>query len=72
MTEIDIGRAALLMLRWYGDMAQAESIRRVDELSAAADFADVAIWMRNIEAIDQLASTTSPGPTHQPRDARDI
>jgi hypothetical protein len=53
-------------------MAQAESIRRVDELSAAADFADVAIWMRNIEAIDQLASTTSPGPTHQPRDARDI
>ena len=64
MTEIDIWRAALLMLRGYGDMAQAESIRRVDELSAAADFAGVAIWMRSIEAIDQLANTMPLGPVH--------
>ena len=64
ITEIDIWRAAQLMLRWYGDMAQEESIRRVDELSAAADFTGVAIWLRIIEAIDQLANITPPGPVH--------
>ena len=64
ITEIDIWRAAQLMLRWYGDMAQAESIRRIEELSAADDFAGVAIWLRIIDAVDQLANTTPPGPAH--------
>ena len=64
ITEIDIWRAAQLMLRWYGDMAQEESIRRVEELSAADDLAGVAIWLRIIEAIDQLANITPPGPVH--------
>jgi hypothetical protein len=64
MTEIDIWRAAPLMLRWYGDMAQAEGIRRVDELSAAADFAGVAVQLRIIEAIDQLANAMPLGPVH--------
>ena len=52
------------MLRWYGDLAQTESIRRVDELSATDDLAGMAIWMRIIEAIDQLANITPPGPVH--------
>ncbi|MGA8756168.1 MAG: hypothetical protein WB611_07535 [Stellaceae bacterium] len=63
ITEIDIWRAAQLMLRWYGDMAQAESIRRIEEFSAANAFA-IAIWLRIIEAIDQLANTTPPGLVH--------
>ena len=63
-TEIDIWRAAQLMLRWYGDMAQEESIRRIEEFSAADDLAGVAIWMRIIEPIDQLANLTPPGPVH--------
>jgi len=38
MTEIDIWRAAYLMLRWwYGATAQAESVRRADEFAAAGD-----------------------------------
>jgi hypothetical protein len=64
ITEIDIWRAAQLMLRWYGDMAQTESIRRVNELSAADDLAGVAIWLRIIDAFDQLANTTPPGAVH--------
>ena len=64
ITEIDIWRAAQLMLRWYRDMAQVESIRRIDELSAAGDLASVAIWLRIIDAIDQLANITPPGPAH--------
>ena len=64
ITEIDIWRAAHLMLRWYGDLAQQESIRRIDKLSATADVTGVAIWLRTIEAIDELANIAPPGPAH--------
>ena len=64
ITEIDIWRAAQLMLRWYGDTAQTESIKRIEELAASDDFAGVAIWLRIIDAVDQLANTTPAGPTH--------
>jgi hypothetical protein len=62
--EIDIGRAAYLMLRWCGDMAEVESARRVDELAENADDAGVAVWVRIIDAIRQLVNTTPPGPVH--------
>jgi len=64
MTEIDIWRAAYLMLRWYGAMAQQESARRADEFAAAGDPDGAASWYRVIEAIGQLANRTPPGPLH--------
>jgi hypothetical protein len=62
--EIDIWRAAYLMHRWYGDTAPVECARRADELAAAGDTAGVAVWHRIIDAVDQLADTTPPGPVH--------
>jgi hypothetical protein len=64
IAEIDIWRAAYLMLRWYGDTARAEAIRRIDEHIAAGDFPGVAIWLRVIDAVEQLSNTTPPGPAH--------
>jgi hypothetical protein len=64
MTEIEIWRAAYLMLRWYGETAQQESARRADEFVTAADADGAASWHRVIDAIDQLASRTPPGPVH--------
>jgi len=61
MTEIEIWRAAYLMLRWYGETAQQESARRADEFAAAGDPDGAAGWRRVIDAIDQLASRTRPG-----------
>jgi hypothetical protein len=58
IAEVDIWRAAYLMFRWYGDTAQRESIRRIDEHIAAGDFAGAAIWLRIVDAVEQLASTT--------------
>ena len=60
--EIDIWGAAQLMLKRYGDKALEESAARADELAAAGDTAGVAVWCRIINAVDQLANTTSPGP----------
>jgi len=48
MTEIDIWRAAYLMLWWYGETAQAESARRADEFAADRDPAGEACWRRII------------------------
>jgi hypothetical protein len=64
MTEIEIWRAAYLMLRWYGATAEQESARRADELVGSGDPAGAAGWRRVIEVIGQLANRTPPGPLH--------
>jgi hypothetical protein len=60
IAEIDIWRAAYLMLKWYGETAQEEGVRRANELTAVGDDAGVAVWRRINDAIKQLANTTPP------------
>ena len=62
--EIDIWRAAQLMLKRYGDKALEESAARADELMAAGDDNGAAVWCRIMDALTQLANTTPPGPVH--------
>ena len=62
--EIDIWRAAQLMLKRYGDKALEESAARPDELVAAGDDNEAAVWRRITDAVAQLANTTPPRPVH--------
>lgn len=62
--EIDIWRAANLMLKRYGDKALEESDARADELAAAGDDNGAATWRRITHAVEQLANNTPPGPVH--------
>ena len=62
--EIDIWRVANLMPTRYGDAARAESAKRAEELAADGDLAGVAVWLRVIDAIRQLAITTPIGSVH--------
>jgi hypothetical protein len=62
--EIDIWRAATLMLKRYGERALEESASRADELASAGDDNGVAVWRRISDAVGQLANTTPPGPLH--------
>ena len=64
MTEIDIWRAAYLMLWWYGETAEEESARRADEFATDGDLTGEACWRRIIDVIGQLASTTPSGSIH--------
>ena len=64
VSEIDIWRAASLMLWRYGDTAEAESKRPAEELAADGDNAGVAVWRRIMNAIGQLEAVTLSGPTH--------
>jgi len=62
--EIDIWRAATLMLKRYGDKALEQSDLRVDELTAAGDHDGADTWRRITTAVEQLANTTPSGPVH--------
>ena len=62
--EIDIWRAATLMLKRYGDKALEQSDRRVEELTAAGDHDGADTWRRISGAVVQLTNTTPPGPLH--------
>jgi hypothetical protein len=62
--EIDIWRAANLMLKRYGENAQPESATRAEELAAAGDHDGAVTWRRITDAVVQLANKTPPGPVH--------
>jgi hypothetical protein len=62
--EINIWRAAQLMLKRYGDKAVEESAARADELATAGDDDGAATWRRITNAVGQLANDTPPGPVH--------
>ena len=62
--EIDIWRAANLMLKRYGEKALEESATRADELAADGDHDGAVTWRRITDAVLQLANTTPPGPVH--------
>jgi hypothetical protein len=62
--EIDIWRAANLMLKRYGERALDASMTRADELAADGDDDGAATWRRITDAVVQLANTTPPGPPH--------
>jgi hypothetical protein len=62
--EIEIWRAATLMLKRYGEKALEESTKRVDELAAGEDYDGAAIWRRITTAVEQLANNTPPGRLH--------
>ena len=62
--EIDIWRAATLMLKRYGEKALEQSATRADELAANGDDAGADTWRRITTAVEQLANNTPPGPLH--------
>jgi hypothetical protein len=62
--EIDIWRAATLMLKRYGDKALEQSRTRIDELTADGDHDGADTWRRITTAVEQLANNTPPGSPH--------
>jgi hypothetical protein len=62
--EIDIWRAANLMLKRYGEKALEESSACADELASGGDHNGAAVWRRIISAVVDLANTVPPGPVH--------
>ena len=64
ISEIDIWRAASLILKRYGNKAEPQSAARADELAAQDDDIGAAIWRRITRAVIQLTNLTPAGPVH--------
>ena len=62
--EIDIWRAATLMLKRYGEKAHEQSTLRAEELTADGDPDGALTWRRITDAVLHLADTKPPGPGH--------
>jgi hypothetical protein len=58
--DLEIWRAAVLMLSRYPSDAEANSFMRAGERAAEGDHAGAAIWHRITVAIEQLTDTTGP------------
>jgi hypothetical protein len=58
--EIDVWRAAALLVKRYGQDAPVLAAMRADQLAAEGDMEGRAIWLRIIKAIDGLLSQERP------------
>jgi hypothetical protein len=59
--EIDIWRAANLMLKRHGEKALKESAARADELESRGDYDGEATWRRITVVVEQLETKRLPG-----------
>jgi hypothetical protein len=66
--EIDIWRAANLMLKRYGEKALKESAARADELESRGDYDGAATWRRITVAVGQFENKMPTGPSSSARD----
>ena len=61
LPDIDIWRAAQILVKRYGDDATTEAAMRADELGDQSDHAGMMVWKRIMEAYEELLRT-EPGP----------
>lgn len=62
--EIDIWRAAILMINRYGADADLEACSRADELGGKGDRQGMRVWLRILKAIDALQHPQSEEVRH--------
>jgi hypothetical protein len=54
ISDIDVFRAAHLLISRHGEDAPAQAAMRHEELLAAGDMEGAAVWKRILQAIDQI------------------
>jgi hypothetical protein len=62
--ELDIWRAAKLMVDRYREDAAIETSMKVDQMSADNDFAGRQIWLRILSAVRELQEIVPKGTVH--------
>lgn len=63
-SDIDLWRAAKLLIDRHGENAAAEAMKRADVLAGQGDAEGKVVWLRILEAIEELQSTVPAGPIH--------
>ena len=63
-SDLDIYRTANLLIQQHGEEAAIQAAMKADEMLAKGDMDGKAVWMRVIEAIEELWDTESEGTVH--------
>ena len=58
--DIDIYRAANLLIKQHGEDAPIHAAMRADELMETGDMVGQAVWKRMLKAVDELLSESRP------------
>ena len=61
-SDLDIYRTANLLIQQHGEEAAIQAAMKADEMLAKGDMDGKAVWMRVIEAIEELWDTEQKGP----------
>ena len=59
-SDLDVYRAAHLLIKRHGDDAPIEAAMRADELAEDGDMEGRAVWLRILKAVDELISKERP------------
>ncbi len=59
-SDLDIFRSANELIKQHGDAADIEAAMRADECLAAGDMEGEAVWLRILNAINELLSKERP------------
>lgn len=62
--EVDIWRAANLMIKQHGETADIAAAQRINELAERGDLDGAAVWRRIQRAVTELAKTGPDGPVN--------
>ncbi len=62
--EIDVCRAAAVLLRERGENAAIEAAMRADVLLGQSDMEGRAVWLRVLAAVNELEATEPDGVVH--------
>ena len=62
--DIDVWRAAKMLVDQHGDDAPLHAAMRADELSAEGDMVGQRVWMRIKDAIEELLCGPDDDPLH--------
>lgn len=60
LSDLDIYRAADVLVKQYGDAAPLEAAMRADKMLAKGDMEGKAVWLRILRAVDEILKA-SPG-----------
>ena len=64
MNDIDLWRAAKLLVDRHGEEASIEAAKRADDMLEQGDMEGKAVWLRILEAVKELQSVEPAGAVH--------
>ncbi len=59
-SDLDVYRAAHLLIERHGDDAPIEAAMRADELAADGDMDGRSVWLRIVKAVEELLAKERP------------